>query len=402
MEKSDSASLLKLDLGRGFCTGILDAGFGILILLIAIRTFDAPSFCKAIIAGGTSFGLIANPLLLSVWGRRKVSDTTKCALYTLACSLFIFIASFAKEVHAFTFFILFAQVCFAQVPSLMIEVYSRLYKKTERGSRVSIFLVLSTVGGMLSSYILGKYLDMPDADHRLVLWALAFSAFFCSLAFILMPKVSLRKENLKISVRIRNIFKIPFEDSLFFRVLAAWMILGFGVIMTFPLRVEFLADKNGMNMTNEEIALFGVGLFFSAKVLGTFVCGKLFDRVHFMQFRIVLNLFMLVSIVIYFNSSNLLGVGIGTVLGGIAMGGASLAWNLWVTKLAPNGREAEYMGVHAALTGVRGTTAPFLGYVLLSSFGFTGISFLSSGLILVATILFATTLKNPRFSKTNS
>ena len=398
MEKFDSASFFKLDLSRGFFSGILDAGFGIFILLLAIRTFEAPGYCKAILAGGTSIGLIANPVLLSLWGKRKTSDTGKCAVYMFLCSLFIFVASFGNEIISFTFFILLAQVSFAQVPSLMIGIYSRLYQKKERGLRVSLTLVMSTIGGMFTSYILGKYLDIQEADHRWVLWAMGFSALFSSLILFFMPPVNSQNENLSISIRIRNIFKIPFEDSLFLRVLIAWMILGFGAIMTFPLRVEYLADKNGMNMSNEEIALLGVALFFSAKVLGTLICGKLFDQVHFMQYRITLNLLMLVSIIVYFHSTTLIGVAIGTILGGIAMGGASLAWNLWVTKLAPLGRESEYMGVHVALTGIRGTTAPFIGYLLLEPFGFSGVSILSASLISLATILFATTLKNSRFS----
>ena len=38
--------------------------------------------------------------------------------------------------------------------------------------------------------------------------------------------------------------------------------------MTFPLRVEYLADEQGLALSNAEIALVGVGIFFLFKIIG--------------------------------------------------------------------------------------------------------------------------------------
>ena len=84
--------------------------------------------------------------------------------------------------------------------------------------------------------------------------------------------------------------------------------------MTFPLRIEYLANPNGLNLKNEEIALIAVSNFLVFKVIGALICGKLFDRIHFMQFRIALNLVMLCAILVYFNSSSFLGLSIGPLL----------------------------------------------------------------------------------------
>jgi hypothetical protein len=120
-----------------------------------------------------------------------------------------------------------------------------------------------------------------------------------------------------------------------------------------------------------------------------------------MRFRIALNLVMLTAILIYFNAGTFLGVAIGTAIAGLGTGGANIAWNLWVTKLAPSGKESEYMGVHLFLTGVRGSTAPFLGYALLAPLGYSGISILSAVFILAATLIFLTTVNHSRFEKRN-
>ena len=77
---------------------------------------------------------------------------------------------------------------------------------------------------------------------------------------------------------------------------------------------------------------------------------------HFIKFRVLLNMFMGMAILIYFNSQSIIGILTGSVLTGMGMGGANLAWNLWVTKLAPSGREKDYMSIHMSFTGIRGSS----------------------------------------------
>ena len=390
-------SLFKVDTPRGFFAGILEAGFTIFVILIAIRFFNAPNYCKAILAAGSSTGLILSPFLMGLWGKSRTPNSIKCGILMASCALFIFLASCTDQILFFSLSLLIAQICLSQVPSLMIGIYSEIYSKKERGYRFSLNLVLSTLGGMLSSYFLGRYLDLELADHRIALWTMAFAALFCSVLHFCMPKPPGVPVMVKRLDLLRNIFFIPFEDRLFFRILVAWMILGFGVIMTFPLRIEYLANPNGLNLKNEEIALIAVSNFLVFKVIGALICGKLFDRIHFMRFRIALNLVTLSAILVYFNSSSFLGLSIGTALAGFGTGGANIAWNLWVTKIAPTGKESDYMGVHMFLTGLRGSSAPFLGYLLVKPLGFTGISMVSTFFILTATIIFLTTIQNKRF-----
>lgn len=398
MDVKSSTPLFRLDLSRGFFLGILDSSFGVFVLLICIRHFEAPDYCKGLIAAGGSVGLLATSLLVGMWSNSSCSEPIKCSIYMFLSGLFIFLSSWVSGVMAFTVFMLLAQIFLSQVPSLMIGVYSSLYMKEDRGFRVSCNLVMSTIGGIATSFLFGHFLDEEQSGYRLILWSMSFSAFFCSIIHFFMPSVYRKREKLSLINNLGNVFRLPLEDSLFGRILIAWMILGFGAIMTFPLRVEYLAEEGGLNLSNAEIALIGVGIFFLFKIIGSLFWGKLFDRMHFMRYRITINLFMLVAILVYFNAPGFLGVAIGAALAGVATGGANLAWSLWVTKIAPPGRVSEYMGVHMSFTGIRGASAPFMGYALVEPLGFSGVSFLSAGCILLATILFATTLKDTRFS----
>jgi hypothetical protein len=91
-----------------------------------------------------------------------------------------------------------------------------------------------------------------------------------------------------------------------------------------------------------------------------------------------------------------MGLAFGAIMGGVATGGASIAWSLWVIKIAPQGRESDYMGAHVFMTGLRGVLAPFLGYFVLGLVGFKGVVFCSSLLILLSVFIFLSEINSPR------
>jgi len=171
--------------------------------------------------------------------------------------------------------------------------------------------------------------------------------------------------------------------------------MGLGVIMTIPLRIEYMVGNGGIGITNREVAIIVVVYSF-AGVLTSRAWGKLFDRVSFVPYRISLNIFLFSSVLIFFLSTNFWGLLIGSTLAGVANGGASIAWSLWVTKLAPSGLEAEYMSAHVFMTGVRGACAPFVGYSILGILGFEGMAYFSCSLIFVSGLIFFTVVKSPR------
>ena len=54
--------------------GVLEIGFGVFVLLIAIRWWDAHLFYKGFLSGGMSVGLILTPFLSSTLSKK----TNRC------------------------------------------------------------------------------------------------------------------------------------------------------------------------------------------------------------------------------------------------------------------------------------------------------------------------------------
>jgi MFS family permease len=277
----------------------------------------------------------------------------------------------------------------------MIHVYSSNYKPKERGQNISWNFIFASIVGMLFSYFFGVFLDSNGSHYKFLFIGMGGTALLSAVALFVMPAPQV-KSSITSASFVGGISFI-FKDRLFGKMLVGWMLMGLGVIMTIPLRIEYMVGDGGIGITNQQVAIIVV-IYSFAGVLTSRVWGKLFDRIPFVPYRISLNLFLLTSILIFFSSSTFYGLILGSALAGVANGGASIAWSLWVTKLAPSGLEAEYMGAHVFMTGLRGFCAPFLGYMILSLLGFQGMTYFASSLIILSVLIFMTEFRASRLA----
>lgn len=385
-KKNVSTQTFRLDLINSSLGGILEVGFGTFAILIAIRFLGAPDMIKAVLASGVSAGLLLVPHMqrLAVW--TQLSASRFCASLMLICALLLFASGYLSHVWLLAAALFLAQVCFSQLPGFMIQVYSRNYGSKERGKRLSWNFILSALIGMILSYVGGSYLDGQSADPGLIFRIMGMVSLASALALFLIPSQPIKKG--KHTQGLMDSLNLLKEDRLFASMLLAWMIMGLGIIMTLPLRIEYLGGESGLHLTNEQIALVTVVVFSIARILSSRLWGELFDRVRFLSYRISLNLLLISATLVYFHAESIIGVSIGAALAGVGVGGSKIAWSLWVTKLAPEGMEARYMGAHVALTGLRGALAPFLGYWLLGILGYHGVAWFSVALVTLSTLLF--------------
>ena len=385
-QQSIARRTFHLDLINSSMSGILEVGFGTFAILIAIRFLDASDTIKAILASGVSAGLLLVPYMQRLAAWTALSTSTFCAFLMLVSSACLFLAAQIKDPWALAISLFFAQVCFSQLPGFMIQVYSRNYGSNERGKKLAWNFILSAAIGMVLSYGGGTYLDTESADPGWVFRAMALVSLGSAVALFLIPSQPITKGNR--NPGLLDSLKLLKEDRLFASMLLAWMVMGLGIIMTLPLRVEYLSGSGGLDLSNEQIALVTVVIFSVARIISSRLWGELFDRIRFLFFRISLNLILIAATLVYFHADGFLGVSLGAMLAGVGVGGSKIAWSLWVTKLAPEGMEARYMGAHVALTGLRGALAPFLGYWMLSLMGYKGVAWFSVALVTLSTLLF--------------
>ena len=375
-----------LDLTNSSLGGILEVGFGTFAILIAIRFLEAPDTIKAILASGVSAGLLLVPTMqrAAVWSHIPASKF--CALLMLISATCLFWSGYFNNIWILAIALFLAQVCFSQLPAFMIQVYAQNYGVKERGKRLSWNFILSASIGMILSYGGGSYLDAQSAEPSLIFRIMGLVSLGSATALFLIPSQPIRKGER--AHGLWDSFVLLKEDRLFASMLLAWMIMGLGIIMTLPLRIEYLGGSDGLGLSNEQIALVTVVIFSIARIISSRLWGELFDRIRFLFFRISLNLILITATLVYFHADGILGVSLGAALAGVGVGGSKIAWSLWVTKLAPSGMEARYMGAHVALTGLRGALAPFLGYWLLSILGYSGVAWVSMALVTLSTLLF--------------
>ena len=393
--KDLSQRTFRVDLFRSSLNGILEVGFNVFVILIAIRFLDASQGFKSLLAAGSAFGFFLMPWTSKLSALLQKPVTHIAGFIMLICSLSLMFCSQVKSILPYTACLLVAQISLSQMPGLMIHVYSSNYNSSNRGRSVSWNFIFASSIGMIFSYLFGVFLDQNGSHYYFLFWGMGLIAFSSSVALFLIPSTAVKIA--ETSSSLLGGLTYIYKDRLFRKMLFGWMLMGLGVIMTIPVRIEYVAGNGGMGMTNKQIAiLFGVSML--SGVLTSRIWGKLFDQISFVPYRLSLNFFLLFSIIIFFSSSTFWGLAIGAILGGVATGGASIAWSLWVMKIAPDGRESDYMGAHVFMTGIRGALAPFLGYFVLGLVGFNGVIYCSSFLILASVLIFLSEIKSPRLS----
>lgn len=365
--------------------GILEAGFSTFVILLAIRAYGASEYEKAILAGSMSAGLLMAPFALSLM------RATRCPVNWIACGLMVFtgiclLVVFAtKSLEAYVAGLAFAQIAIAQQYTLRIHVHTTNYPAAERGRRLAWIFIFGAASCIVSSYGFGVFLDHRWEDRSWVFAVMALAAFFFAFMLALIPSERLPDDA---KTGPRAIFRLIRGDRLFGMILLGWMLLGLGWLTTVPLRIEYLGSEEGLDLTNSEIALLTLVIPSLAKILSLRWFGGFFDRSNFVPFRITLNFFLIAAVLLFFHAKDFYVLCLASVFTGLAFGGSSIAWSLWVTRVAPPGKEAAYMSAHVALTGVRGIVAPFLGYYLLSQIGFSKTAWISSGFLILSTICF--------------
>lgn len=371
---------------RGAAQGVLEPCWQALVLIVAIRYFAADEGVKSLLAAGMGIGLTLSffslPLLLRL--RLRIADAL--ALLWTGAGLLILILTVLDHYLAFLGGVIAAQILLAQGPQLITHIYATNFAARERGRRLSLVFIIASVTGIGFSYVGGAALDADIRLYRLVFAVAAAAAFTGAYAFHRIPSQPLA--SLPATGLWEN-FSLAWRDKVFGWLLFGWMLMGLGNLMVLPLRVEYLANPEyGINLSNTQITALLVGVVAVFRILSTTFWGIIFDRLNVVTVRVILNVVFFLSILIFFNSTQLLWMAVGSALLGIAFGGGGIMWSLFVTKIAPPDNVPAYMSLHGFYTGLRAAAAPFIGYSFLAVGGPVFAAWIAAATIAVATLIF--------------
>ena len=375
----------KYDLRRGFFEGILSAGIQTFALFIAIRYYNAGEGLKSLIAAGPFMGMVLSLPLVHYTAGKGLSKSLCGVGPSIVTGICLIVAAWVPSLELYTLMIVIGYICRSAVLPFLTSIYSDNYPHGKRGANFSKPLLITVASSAMFGFAGSSLLEIDINYFTWVFTLLGICAFAKAWTLNSMP--SKLVEDNSHDHPFGNL-KYIFKDRDFGYVLLTWFIMGFANLWVLPLRVDYVASANyGIEASPIMVALIITIIPEITRLLFIPFWARLFDRMNFVILRMILNILFGAGIALFFISKNLFVIGTGSALIGLAFAGGSIAWTLWVTKYAPPGKVSAYMSVHVALTGIRGTIGPMVGYWTAGQIGVTMTGWVSCGLMVLATLM---------------
>ncbi|MBM3822030.1 MAG: MFS transporter [Verrucomicrobia bacterium] len=378
-------STFRLEQGRAVASGVLETASLTFLLLIAVRVHHLDSTAKGLVAAGTSFGFLLSPLVVT-WVEHAGWRTARVAMAASALGMGGFLlAAACPAPWLYVPVCVASMACWSAVVPLQTQIYQDNYPQERRGRLFSRTVMLRIATAVVFSEVAGRLLgnDLGFSRWLLLIFAGAFGV--SAWCFSRMPSRPLTRTG---EIDPFRAMRYVVNDAVFRRTLICWMLMGFANLMMLPLRVEYLANpKHGLGLTVPEVAMLAGVIPNAARLFMSPVWGWLFDRMNFFLLRAVLNAGFAVGILAFFASQDVWGLLLGAVVFGISNAGGDVAWGLWVTKISPPDRVADYMSAHTFFTGLRGVVAPLVAFHASGVFSLSSLSWVASIMIVLASLL---------------
>ncbi len=283
---------------------------------------------------------------------------------------------------------------------LIVATYERNFPVGERGRRVGRGMALKVAVSALAGLAMGAALEDDPRSWRMIVVVGSAAMILAALFQAQIPSESLPR--IPGADRPWPHFHLLGEDRQLRLTLASWMLMGFGNLMLVPLRVEYLAvARYGVSASPAEIVLLTVTIPALVRLALLPVFGVMFDRVSFFAARSAVNALFALYVAAFFSGASDIGLIIGSVTLGVATAGGDLMWSLWVTKFAPPGRVADYMGLHTFFTGVRALFAPLIAFAVVERFSLHGVAYVAAVLMVVSAVILIPEARADRAARRN-
>ena len=374
------APLVPREMATWACTAVLlsaiEGGLvGVMVKNVYSEVADPiwVNLAVAVAAGAPAFANLMSFLFASIaQGRHKVRLVS---ILIMVCSLACLVMAAAPFSQFGLLLMLVAMITARASWSGVITIRSSIWRMNyPRHVRARITGSIVTLSGLLIAAVgagFGLLLDWRDDSLR-VIYPLA--TVFGLYAAYLYRKMPVRRQAQLLAreqtgsgsgFRIRQFFAVLAEDRKFRRYMMAMMVFGCGNLMMLAPLIIVLNEHFNISQFQQVVITASLPLFMVA--VSVSVWARLLDRRHILEYRAIQS-WGFVSALAAFALAAVLQLEwmfwVGSVIWGIAFGGAILGWNLGHNDFSKEENSALYMGVHVTLTGVRGLVMPAIAVLL--------------------------------------
>ena len=372
----------------------MSSGIQTFALFIAIRYYNAGEGIKSLIAAAPFIGMILSLPFVHYTAGKGLKKSWCSAVPSAFASVCLIIGAWVPSLEFYALMISISYICRSAAIPFLTSIYSDNYPHNKRGKSFSKPLLLTVAISSLFGLAGSLLLEINIIYFNWVFSLVGICALAKAWAISSMPSKEIEKNSHNHPF---GSFGYIIKDREFGYVLFTWFIMGFANLWVLPLRVDYVASSAyGIEASPVIVALIITIIPETIRFLFIPFWARLFDRMNFILLRMILNVLFGTGIALFFISKNLLIIGTGSALIGLAFAGGSIAWALWVTKYAPPGKVSAYMSVHVCLTGVRGTIGPIIGYWTAAQVGATITGWISCGLMILATLMLIPEIKHGR------
>lgn len=351
-------------------------------MILLIDLFQTGLYEKTALGSISSCGLLMGLPLFRFISKWKQPASNIIAFLLILSTVFLGASLIVH--HAWWFIICISLSIIIPISGLpfLSEIYSN-YQKSKRGKRFVTSLLAGNVGVLFFTY-LGTQLYGDSQNTFPLIFLFSSCLLIAAICSYKTPVVFQQR----LTPNFKDFIKVLTHDKLFSYICFAWFILGAGNLWLYPYRTNFLMEAPFGHELNAKETLFLVVVIPEAiRMITAPIYAMAFDRFNFVALRMMINTFFIFYCYIFFSSTTYLGVFIGSCFQGLAMGGGTIAWQLWVTRLAPKGQASTYMAIHTFLTGIRKILCPMLGLWALQDIGPDTCAWISAGMILCSTLM---------------
>jgi hypothetical protein len=384
--------------------------------IVAKKTFDAPDWLTSVIWALPISVNILNLLWgMVIRGRRIVPMFAVLASCATACVASIALTSPRwGPLAAYTFGLQLAltHVFMSGLLTLRAAIWRFNYPHTHRARIISRLQTLRFVLVVAAGAAASGMFDVNPALYRLVYPGVAAAGL---LSLLPLRRIRVRGERKELRAwqgmqqvnegkstvarfvgGLHEAGGILRSDQPFRRYLTAQFFLGSAKFFTDATLVVVLAGTLGYLATS--LTMIQIPLML--RLISIRLWAPYFDRVGVVRFRVVNSMLWIASYVCI--ATSMIAIGwfgnrvlplavpvllLARLINGTAGGGGSLAWTLGHLQFARPHQSELYMGIHAALTGVRGLIVPPLGTLANGLIGNTSFA-IPIVLAAVANVLF--------------